>query len=76
MGLGIRAQKLASAASLQANDKEKGKKILDAAERLVDPNGMGGQYKFMGVCTRDLQGEDENVEARRSSLWPFGFGRQ
>lgn len=39
-----------------AKDKERGKEIDQAAKRLIDPNGMGAQYKVLGICAESQSG--------------------
>ncbi|PWN33783.1 DUF185-domain-containing protein [Meira miltonrushii] len=39
-----------------AKDAERGKEIDHAAKRLVDANGMGAQYKVLGICSEAQTG--------------------
>jgi hypothetical protein len=57
MGLGTRANALQRAAA----SPEHGDALAEAAARLVDPAGMGKEYKVMGLtggaaCTADAEG--------------------
>lgn len=60
-----------------AKDTERGKEIDQAAKRLVDPNGMGAQYKVMGICSEAQTGgtsvEQESVtsDQNKASCYPF-----
>ncbi|KAJ7592848.1 S-adenosyl-L-methionine-dependent methyltransferase [Mycena floridula] len=56
MGLVNRVNTLAE----HAATPERGAQIVEAAQRLVDPNGMGNQYKIMAIT--DTEG---------SNTWPF-----
>lgn len=57
MGLQERVKKLVKT----AEDAERKTLIEGGASRLVDPKGMGGQYKVMGIVSKN---EGQNV-------WPF-----
>jgi len=62
MGLGLRLEGLVKA----AKDGERKKIIEDAGKRLVDMNGMGKEYKILGVSSfKAAEGEKEEV------VWPF-----
>lgn len=62
MGIGTRIQKLMN----EAKDETRKKDIMSAAARLVNPLGMGGEYKVMGVVPR--MGRDGVVE---TEVYPF-----
>lgn len=57
MGLEERVNQLAEHAKTQ----ERRDAIVGAAHRLIDPQGMGGQYSFMGVV----------AHTERRGTWPF-----
>ncbi|KAG8998825.1 hypothetical protein FRB94_006626 [Tulasnella sp. JGI-2019a] len=59
MGIEVRLKQLLQTASEDGRRKD----IQDAVNRLIDKNGMGDQYKFLAVSTK--QGTDE------SSPYPF-----
>ncbi|KAG0706729.1 S-adenosyl-L-methionine-dependent methyltransferase [Suillus ampliporus] len=62
MGIEIRAAALVRSAS----SPERKKAIEDGANRLVDPLGMGEQYKVLGVVAKSSGGGQEVGE-----VWPF-----
>jgi NADH dehydrogenase [ubiquinone] 1 alpha subcomplex assembly factor 7 len=62
MGIQIRAAGLARSAS----SPERRRAIDDGANRLVDPLGMGEQYKVLGVVAKS-SGEGHDV----GDVWPF-----
>jgi NADH dehydrogenase [ubiquinone] 1 alpha subcomplex assembly factor 7 len=62
MGIQIRAAGLARSAS----SPERRRAIEDGANRLVDPLGMGEQYKVLGVVAKS-SGEGHDV----GGVWPF-----
>jgi NADH dehydrogenase [ubiquinone] 1 alpha subcomplex assembly factor 7 len=37
-----------------AESEERKQEIRNASKRLVDPNGMGTQYQFLGIVSRDV----------------------
>ena len=61
MGLQLRVDALKRA----ARDEERKKEIETAAERLVDPTGMGHQYQFLAV-TGTTQ-----AQLTAEQTWPF-----
>ncbi|OAX42701.1 DUF185-domain-containing protein [Rhizopogon vinicolor AM-OR11-026] len=62
MGIQVRAAALARSAS----SPERKQEIEDGANRLVDPLGMGGQYKVLGVVAKSSgEGQDSH------DVWPF-----
>ncbi|KAI0749705.1 S-adenosyl-L-methionine-dependent methyltransferase [Daedaleopsis nitida] len=61
MGLQARVSALKAAAT----DEERRKQIEQAANRLVDPTGMGSQYQFMALTGKRTQ------ELKEEELWPF-----
>ncbi|KAH8100954.1 DUF185-domain-containing protein [Cristinia sonorae] len=65
MGLTQRVQKLQQA----ANDPERSKVIGSAAERLIDPTGMGSQYKVLGVS--GYRAPDLSADERNQVDYPF-----
>jgi NADH dehydrogenase [ubiquinone] 1 alpha subcomplex assembly factor 7 len=60
MGLWLRVNALVRNA--QSGEREKA--ILEAAQRLVDPIGMGKEYKVMGIVAGD-------ETTAFSDIWPF-----
>ena len=54
---------------LETKDKERRLAIVAAAHRLVDPTGMGKQYKVLGITgtggRKSAEGQEE------SEVWPF-----
>lgn len=60
MGLGLRVEALVRGAATE----ERGAEIADAARRLVDRAGMGGEYQVLGI-TAGVDGE------RAAEVWPF-----
>lgn len=63
MGFDIRLSKLLNAAHKQ----KRGREIRQAAQRLVDPIGMGKEYQMLGVTGNgrlENKGDGEGV-------WPF-----
>lgn len=61
MGLQARVNALKAA----AKDQDRKQQIESAASRLVDPTGMGSQYKVMALMGK------RNVEPEEEELWPF-----
>jgi len=62
MGIQIRAAALAHSAS----SSERKQSITDGANRLIDPLGMGEQYKVLGIVAKG-GGDAQDVHA----AWPF-----
>jgi NADH dehydrogenase [ubiquinone] 1 alpha subcomplex assembly factor 7 len=62
MGIQIRAAALA----LSASSLERKQAIEDGANRLIDPLGMGEQYKVLGIVAKS---DGEGQDAR--DVWPF-----
>ncbi|KAH9481716.1 Protein arginine methyltransferase NDUFAF7, mitochondrial [Psilocybe cubensis] len=62
MGLGLRLRTLLQAASTEERRQE----IHSAAMRLIDPKGMGGEYKVLGITSGVSKGVEEP--------WPFVVG--
>ena len=58
MGLQLRVDSLTRSASSPDRSAE----INDAAQRLVSPTGMGGQYQVLGITSK-REGE--------GAVWPF-----
>jgi NADH dehydrogenase [ubiquinone] 1 alpha subcomplex assembly factor 7 len=63
MGIRLRVNALVR----NAGSGEREKAILEAAERLVDPIGMGKEYKVMGIVSPPTG--DETTAS--SDIWPF-----
>lgn len=61
MGLQARVSALKAA----AKDEDRRKQIEQAANRLVDPTGMGSQYQVMALTGKRTQKVEE------AELWPF-----
>jgi len=61
LGLPLRLQGLLKAANTDARREE----IRSAAERLVDPMGMGKEYQVMGITNKPSEGMES------ASAWPF-----
>lgn len=57
LGMGSRLEALLSAAKTE----ERRVDIMSAAKRLVDPLGMGAQYKVMGITSKVMESEQEKV---------------
>jgi len=57
LGMGSRLEALLSAAKTE----ERRVDIMSAAKRLVDPLGMGAQYKVMGITSKVMESEQEEV---------------
>ncbi|KAN0134441.1 DUF185 domain containing protein [Lactarius tabidus] len=78
MGLGMRTNALQRAAA----SPERGDALAEAAARLVDPAGMGKEYKVMGLmggaaCTADAEEHAKAVQAQHLSqshdTWGVGL---
>ncbi|KAG1781736.1 S-adenosyl-L-methionine-dependent methyltransferase [Suillus placidus] len=63
MGIEIRAAALVRSSS----SLERKKAIEDGASRLIDPLGMGEQYKVLGVVAKSRAEEGQDV----GEVWPF-----
>ncbi|EJD06897.1 DUF185-domain-containing protein [Fomitiporia mediterranea MF3/22] len=68
INMGIDARVLRLSASKAGTDKEGKEEIVRAAKRLIDPTGMGVQYKVLGVTGT---GAREAGEKEREEVWPF-----
>ncbi|KAF8301040.1 DUF185-domain-containing protein [Clavulina sp. PMI_390] len=69
LGLELRAKKLADAAT---SDERKAI-ITEGAQRLVNPVGMGRQYKIMGIVPerRKAVGGEGSEQQKDESIYPF-----
>jgi NADH dehydrogenase [ubiquinone] 1 alpha subcomplex assembly factor 7 len=63
MGIEIRAAALLRSAS----SLERKKAIEDGTGRLIDPLGMGEQYKVLGAVAKSRAEEGQDV----GEVWPF-----
>lgn len=63
MGIDIRTAALVRSTS----SLERKKAIEDGANRLIDPLGMGEQYKVLGVVAKSRGEAGQDV----SEVWPF-----
>jgi NADH dehydrogenase [ubiquinone] 1 alpha subcomplex assembly factor 7 len=61
MGLDVRVALLAR----NAPTEERARDIENAARRLVDLNGMGTQYRVLGITDGGV------VKGKESVVWPF-----
>lgn len=52
-------------------DPVRGDAILRAARRLVDPIGMGSQYKVLGITGNGARRTPEGKEGEEDVVWPF-----
>jgi NADH dehydrogenase [ubiquinone] 1 alpha subcomplex assembly factor 7 len=52
-----------------AQTEERKHAISEGVQRLVDPIGMGSQYKFLGVVGRASDAETQKVDG----VFPFGL---
>ncbi|GAK68420.1 DUF185-domain-containing protein [Moesziomyces antarcticus] len=72
MGLQMRVDRL-----LQGKDDAARKRIIDAANRLIDETGMGVQYKALAVAAAPVPPADPKVEVRDKTadpdMYPFEF---
>jgi NADH dehydrogenase [ubiquinone] 1 alpha subcomplex assembly factor 7 len=62
MGIGIR-----TAALMRSTPSLRKRAIEDGANRLIDPLGMGEQYKVLGVAAKSRGEGGQDV----SEVWPF-----
>lgn len=65
LGLDHRIEALLKAAG---DDKRK-KAIKSSAKRLIDPTGMGGQYKVLGISAEQTESGEAKVEGNQ--CYPF-----
>lgn len=65
LGLAPRVEALVKAASGSGNGSGRAKEIESSAKRLVDPTGMGAQYKVLGI-----------EGGAGQEVWPFDFEEQ
>ena len=59
---------------LETKEKERRLAIVAAARRLVDPTGMGQQYKVLGITGTGGRKVAEGQE--ESEVWPFVTGTE
>lgn len=67
LGLAPRLDKLLQS----AKTKERKLDIANAARRLVDENGMGGEYQFLGITPRAVPKDESKPPA---PVYPFDMG--
>jgi len=63
MGLGMRLRTLLQAAKTEERLQE----MHGAAMRLIDPDGMGGQYQVLGITSERPKDADTTIP----EPWPF-----
>ncbi len=72
MGLQMRVDRL-----LQGKDDSARKRIIDAANRLIDETGMGVQYKALAVAAAPVPPADPRTQVRDKKqdpdMYPFEF---
>ncbi|CAO1623462.1 unnamed protein product [Parajaminaea phylloscopi] len=74
LGLSQRVEALVRA---NAASPEKASGIESAAKRLVDPTGMGGQYKVLGIDgAKTMEGGQRIEVTEEDKVWPFDFERE
>lgn len=54
---GMQIEERTNALAAAAESVERKQDIQNALKRLVDPQGMGTQYKFLGIVSKDLTGD-------------------
>ena len=68
MGLGLRVASLARVAP----SPDRRRAIEDAVQRLVDPLGMGREYRVLGITSTSASSARRETHA---SVWPFVVDR-
>ncbi|KAJ9116851.1 hypothetical protein QFC22_004508 [Naganishia vaughanmartiniae] len=68
LGLAPRLDKLLQS----AKTKERKLDIANAARRLVNENGMGGEYQFLGITPKNAVAEDQSKQP--TPVYPFETG--
>lgn len=67
LGLQQRVDKLMASAP---NDDRR-QEIQSGAQRLIDPAGMGAQYKVLGISADQHQGGTDEGEETKIDCYPF-----
>lgn len=70
MGMNVRVEKLLKESKSSDNT------IQSSAKRLIDPTGMGAQYKVMGVESRGGVSEGSKDVAEEQRVYPFDYEAQ